>query len=108
MDLQYNRLTKGAIPAGIRWLDPPVADLRNSGVQVKLLPVLKCPQRTGSGDFYFELFADTGTFSVFRSTDLKNWTSIGSITITTPGYPGDAFTDMTAHALDRAFYEVRP
>src|SRR5439155_17022261 len=108
LDLQYNRLTKVAIPAGIHWLYPPVVDLRNSGVQVTLFPVLKSPQRTGSGDFNFELFADTGTFSLFRSTDLKNWTSIGSITITTPGYPGNVFTDMTAHALNRAFYEVRP
>ena len=102
------RLTQVAIPAGIRVVAPSIVELRNSGIQVTLFPVIKTPQRAANGDFSFELFADSGTFDIFRSTDLKSWTSVGSITVTTPNYPGNAFIDTTGHGLDNAFYEVRP
>jgi hypothetical protein len=69
---------------------------------------MKTPQRTGNGDFSFELFADTGTFNIFRSTDLKTWTGVGSIIVTTPSYPGNPFTDGTGHGLEASFYELRP
>jgi hypothetical protein len=69
---------------------------------------MKSPLRSGNGDFTFDLFADAATFNVFRSTGLSTWTGIGSVTVTTPNYPGTAFTDATAHGLARAFYKVGP
>src|SRR5258705_307962 len=108
LDLRNNQMTSIAVPAGIPNLEPPLADLSNSGVQVTLFPVIKSPQRTVSGDFSFEVFADTGTFSVFRSTDLTNWTAAGSVTVGTPNYPGTAFTDTMLEGPGKVFYEIRP
>jgi hypothetical protein len=78
LNLQYNNgLTKITLPAGIQVIDPSVVDLRSNGVQVTLFPVLKSSYRTDTGDFGFKVFADTGTFNIFRSIDLKNWSAVG-------------------------------
>jgi Leucine-rich repeat (LRR) protein len=108
LDVWNNGLTRIALPAGIPLLVPSLADLRNRGVQVTLFPVIRSPQRTVGGDFSFELFADTGTFNVFRSTDLTNWVAAGSITVSTPNYPGTTFTDTGGQSLGEAFYQIRP
>ena len=60
-----------------------------------------------NGDFAFELFADAGTFKVERSSDLQTWTEAGTITVTTPNFPGTPFTDTNAHGLSKAFYRVK-
>lgn len=108
LNLRYNPLTNVAIPAGIRTVDPPLIDMKNGGVQVTLFPVLRTPQRAGNGDFNCDLYADAGTFHVFRSTDLRHWTMVGSVTVTTPNYPGALFTENMSSGVDHAFYEVRP
>ena len=79
----------------------------NVEVNVTLLPVLKSVRQLANGDFAFELFADTGTFTVLRSTDLQTWTEGGTITVTTPNFPGTPFTDTVAHAQGKAFYRVK-
>ena len=83
------------------------ADLKNNGVHVTRLPVLRSGRQLANGDFAFELFADTGTFTVLRSTDLQTWTEIATTTITTPNFPGTAFTDTSAHLQQKAFYRVK-
>jgi hypothetical protein len=110
LDLRNNQLslTSVDVPAGILDLEPPIADLRGSGVQVTFFPVIKSAQANPSGDFSFELFADAGTFSLFRSTDLTNWALAGSITVTAPNYPGTTYNDTTSHSLGRVFYQIRP
>ena len=60
-----------------------------------------------SGEFAFEIFADVGSFTVLRSTDLKTWTEVGSITVMAPNYPGTSFTDTIARDQSRAFYQLR-
>jgi internalin A len=105
--LSGNPLASIALPAGILVLDPSYAYLKGTGVDVTLFPVLKSSRLRESIGFTFELFADVGTFTVIRSTNLKSWDEVGSILVTTPNYPGTLFTDATAPDKDKGFYQVR-
>ena len=68
---------------------------------------LESTQRLANGDFTFELFADTVTFNIERSTDLQTWAEPGAITVTAPNFPGTTFSDNNAHGLSNAFYRVK-
>ena len=84
-----------------------MADLKNKGVRVTRLAVPRSGRRLANGDFAFELFADARTFTVLRSTDLLTWVEAGTITVTTPNFPGTAFTDTSAQSQAKAFYRVK-
>jgi len=47
--------------------------LEEPRVQVTLFPVIRSRKELSVAISPSKLFADTGTFNVFRSTDLKNW-----------------------------------
>jgi len=72
---------------------------------VTLFPVARSPRLLG-GDFAFDVFAHGGSLAVLRSIDLTNWTNIGSVTITTPNYPGVTFTDTNSPPRAGAFYRL--
>ena len=68
-------------------------------------PVLKALQPSGSG-FQFTFNAATQTsYSVFASTNLMNWTFLGSATETSPGW--FYFEDSTVTNYPEQFYRVR-
>jgi hypothetical protein len=107
LELYSNPLDSISIPAGLPYLFPTYTELKDAGVRVTLFPVLRSSNRMESGEFAFEIFADIGAFTVLRSTDLKTWTEIGSITVVAPNYPGTSFTDTTARDQSKAFYQLR-
>jgi len=51
--------------------------------------------------------ADTGVFTVLRSTDLQNWADLGFLNVTSPNFPGITFTDTPAQIQNAAFYRVK-
>ena len=59
-----------------------------------------------SGFYTFTFYADSGRFKVWQTRDLVEWSEAGEITIETPNYPGQVFTNKVVWGQDTMFYQV--
>jgi hypothetical protein len=106
LSLSTNSLKRLILPAGYLNIFPTIFDLRGRGLPVTLLPIAKTPFRTKGGDWAMRIFGDTGNATVLCSTNLTDWTEVGSFKIIA-NQIGAYFTNSGSQSLERAFYKVR-
>lgn len=71
-----------------------------------VLPVLSGLKQLSNGTFQFTYTNSTGrSYSVYGSSNLVNWSSLGAATQTSPGVY--QFTDTTAAGQSRRYYQLR-
>jgi hypothetical protein len=84
-----------------------VATLRQQGVTVFTYPLstqLISPRQNGAGNFQFTLTGPPGIYTVLSSTNLSNWTELGTVT----NQLGNVvFTDTRASRPAQSFYQTR-
>jgi gamma-glutamyltranspeptidase/glutathione hydrolase len=94
-----------SVPASIQW-DELRFGLSWSDVTPAAPPAaLNSVRKLGNGSFQFG-YTDNGlSYSVYASTNLTNWSSIGTPTQISPGL--FQFTDTNANNFQRRFYQLR-
>jgi internalin A len=100
LSVDWNPLISLALPAR----NPSFQLFAPSSATVTFFPIMKSP-RMWETNFIFDVFAIPGNVAVLRSTDLTNWTTIGSVTIFTPTYTGISFIDLNSPPAG-AFYRL--
>jgi Leucine-rich repeat (LRR) protein len=105
--LAGNPLRTLTLPAGNPKLWTVLGQLRDTGVQLHLLPLLKGVKASPTGVFAFDVYADAGSFKVWRSTDSRTWAEVGAITIEEANQPGRTFTDSEAGNGKHAIYVIK-
>ena len=85
------------------YTEPPLASLPET---CGLRPVLRSPRRTATGDFAFDLYAETGAYNVYRSSDLHFWVMVGTLTGNGLDGPPALFTEPASPGGGSFFYKV--
>lgn len=99
-------LSKLLVPAGIPVVTPSVAQLRSSGTDVTIAPVVRSAHILPNNLLQFTVLAESGPIKVLRSPDLVTWTEIGSLDSGISEQPGSLFTDIEPLETGTAFYAV--
>lgn len=97
--------TAQSVPAAMQWDELRVAT-NWAAVTPPYMPLITNIKRLPGGAFQFN-YTNSGnqTFSVYASTNLFNWSSIGVATQSSPGL--FQFTDPATSNYSRRFYELR-
>jgi hypothetical protein len=97
--------TPQSVPAAMQWDELRIAT-NWTGVTPPWMPVLANVKRLAGGSIQFN-YTNTGsqTFTVYASTNLFNWSSIGIATQSSPGV--FQFTDPATPNSSKRFYRLR-
>ena len=107
LDLTDNPLISLSLMAGIPELIPGIEAIRNRGADVELTNRIKSLGSLVFGQPRFEVFADSGRYSVRRSKDFSTWNVIGELSVSQGNWPGVTFIDDTGTVGATAFYSLQ-
>jgi hypothetical protein len=97
--------TAASVPAAMQWDELRVGTTW-AAVTPPLIPTLASVKRLTNGAIQFSYTNGSAlSYSVYASTNLINWASIGSATLISPGIY--QFNDTSATNYSRRFYQLR-
>lgn len=100
-----NPLFQVTLPASLDSFVSTISRLEEAGIDVTVVPVLKLPRLTESGEMTFQIYADNGDVSVLRSTNGTDWIEIGRFNYSRDMRP-PTFRDSSPPDSMQAYYKL--